>query len=529
MPSPAATWRWPPLGITSAVFVVVLLVKMLFPMFSDPDFYWHLKTGEWLLSTHSLSAGEPFTYTHAGAPLLHNEWLFQVLLALVFQAGGFIGVSLAVTAIHTASWYLTFLSCRTALASDAKALVVTLFFCGTFGTVAPRPHLFTFLFFAWLAYLIVRFKYRGSTRHLWTLPVVMVPWANIHGGFFLGIVLMVAFAGAEWLMWFWRGGTDAEAKARLWKLSLCIAAAFVATLINPHFLTLWWYPFHAIVKSGDTSAISEWQSPNFHMLGFQYFLITVAIFWLGAVLARKKPDLTELLVPSIFIGGALYSARNIPLAALTMAPFFSVFLTSVALTNDEKSPLADRSSNTPPAWKARLSALLAAGNRDVGEAASWPNWVLVGFSAIVLLAIYPIHAKTLDQAIAQTLPVNATDFLIANRITGRMFNTYHTGGYLLYRLPPGQKVFTYPRTDFYRPEFLKENLAIYSGDPSWKKLFDKYDIEFVVCESAAPLRQLLREGGEFKLVYDDGLHSVLLRDIERFRPLIAKFHREPHD
>ena len=64
--------------------------------------------------------------------------------------------------------------------------------------------------------------------------------------------------------------------------------------------------------------------------------------------------------------------------------------------------------------------------------------------------------------------------------------------------------------------------TILQGRPNWKALFDRHDIEYVVCESNAALRQLLLQEGKFRLVFDDGNHSVLLKNIDKFRNLIER-------
>jgi len=103
-----------------------------------------------------------------------------------------------------------------------------------------------------------------------------------------------------------------------------------------------------------------------------------------------------------------------------------------------------------------------------------------------------------------------------------MFNSYQYGGYLIFRLYPSQKVFVYPRTDIYRDGFVQKLDATLQGRPNWKALLDRHDIDYVVCETNAALRQLLLQEGEFSLVFDDGNHSVLLKNGDKFRDLIER-------
>lgn len=155
------------------------------------------------------------------------------------------------------------------------------------------------------------------------------------------------------------------------------------------------------------------------------------------------------------------------------------------------------------------------------------NWALVLFTLLSLILIYPERRKTIAASLNTIIPVKAADFILREGITGRMFNTYHYGGYLIYRFYPQQLVFIDGRADMYGDAFIKEALAIYQGSSEWKSRFDRYGIDYVICESEAPLRQLLLQEDKFQLVFDDGMHSVLLRDGEKYRSIIKRYEGKP--
>ena len=155
------------------------------------------------------------------------------------------------------------------------------------------------------------------------------------------------------------------------------------------------------------------------------------------------------------------------------------------------------------------------------------NWFLVVLTLVSLILIYPERQKVMAASLNTIIPVKATDFIQREGIEGRMFNTYHYGGYLIYRLYPQQRVFIDGRADMYGDASIKDALAIYQGSSEWKSRFDRCDIEYVICESESPLRQLLLQEGTFRLVFDDGMHSVMLRDIGRSRPIIKRYEGKP--
>jgi hypothetical protein len=214
--------------------------------------------------------------------------------------------------------------------------------------------------------------------------------------------------------------------------------------------------------------------------------------------------------------------RNIPLAALAMAPFVAVYMR--AGLKDSLIKFVASFSRVRPENAADIGAK---ASQPLGKHESVMNWVLVLLTLLSLILIYPERQKAIAASMNSIIPIKATDFILREGINGRMFNTYHYGGYLIYRLYPQQLVFIDGRADMYGDSFIKDAQAIYQGSSQWKVRFDGYGIDYVICESESPLRQLLLEEGKFHLVFDDGMHSVLLRDIAKYRPTIKRYEGKP--
>jgi len=382
----------------------------------------------------------------------------------------------------------------------------------------PRPHLFSFVFFAATLFVLLEFKYFRRDRLLALLPAILLLWANTHGGFFIGLILICVFACSEWLKHGFRleGALDAR---RLKKLGLWSIAALLITLVNPQHVRLWWYPIEAIVLSGDTQTINEWQSPSFHVPITQGFLALVLFFFAVQAWTRRRSDITEIIVPLVFIASAFVSVRNMQLASIAMAPFLAMNLGRVSLPAGaaRRGGAVVLNRGAAPTPSAVSQKPLADGHAQL------VNWILLIVAGLVLALSYPGQRKKQEAVVASYLPVGAADFLVANHIRGNMFNSYEYGGYLIFRLYPAQKVFIYGRTDIYRDGFVQILNTIQQGRRNWKTLFDRYGIDYVVCGSDAALRQLLLQEGDFRLVFDDGNHSVLLKNVEKFRDLIARY------
>ena len=510
----------PRLSLPQIVLISGFMVKILAPHLEDPDFYWHIKTGEYLLSAWPPPRSDVFAYTHAGNEWVLSEWIAQIVLYLVFKATSFKGTAVFVAGMCALAGWITYLACRRHVENPVHALAVALA-CGLFFVdAAPRPHLFTFVFFAATLFVLLEFKYFRRDGFLYLLPAIMLVWANAHGGYFLGLVLTLGFTGCEWLRNRLRAD-DAIDTGRLRKLSTWAAVALVATLANPQFIGYWWYPVEAILLSGDTRTINEWQSPSFHAPLNQAFLALVMVFFAAQAFTRRRPDLTEVAIPMVFIAGAFVSMRNMPLAAMAMAPFLAMSIGrglrgATTPANGGHGALLDGGINGSASTA--VSAPLSAGSERL------LNWLLLFAASLAVAVLYPSQSQKQARTVATYLPVAAADFLIANDIRGRMFNAYQYGGYLIYRLYPSQKVFVYGRTDIYHDGFIRTLDTIYHGQPKWKDLFDSYDVDYVVCETSAPIRQLLLSGGTFRLAFDDGNHSVLLR-ADKFKEVVASYGR----
>jgi hypothetical protein len=221
-------------------------------------------------------------------------------------------------------------------------------------------------------------------------------------------------------------------------------------------------------------------------------------------------------VPLVFIASAFISIRNLPLASMALMPFLAKNLGHVSLNFHAKGHVPEVQAGT-------LETLIGSiSHKALTETqVNIINWLLLIVVGVVLIFSYSEIRKRQEADVAAYLPVGATDFLVANHIRGRMFNSYRYGGYLIFRLYPAQKVFIYGWVEIYQDDFVKKLDDILQGRPNWKTLFDSYNIDYVICDSEVALRQLLLQEGDFRLVYDDGRSSVLLRKIERFNDIKA--------
>jgi hypothetical protein len=331
----------------------------------------------------------------------------------------------------------------------------------------------------------------------WGLPLVMVLWVNVHGGFAIAFILMTAYlfgeVGNQIL-----GIETGIGWRRIGRLALIMGLSFLIVPLNPNTFQMWAYPFQTVGIGVLQDFIAEWRSPNFHEIHFQPFiwLLLAALTVLG--LSKKRADFTDLTLVALFSYMTLLAARNIALFALVVGPVIVRYGTPVLI--DWKERVLKR-----PPEEARPNQ----ETRPLFVALNWLLLVVVLLGAVLQIS-GPISAKTNETAQAESLPVAAVDYLREADLPGPMFNNYNWGGYIIWELPQ-YPVFVDGRTDLYGDELLREYLATMFVRDGWRETLDAYDINLVFVETAAPLAAELRQEPGWEQVYSDDMAAIIVR------------------
>jgi hypothetical protein len=181
-----------PLLVALATFVAVLASGS--NLLGDPDTYWHIVVGRWILAHHAVPHVDPFSYSMAGAPWVPHEWLAETVFAPLYDRWGWNGLVVATAASFAATLailtraLLRWLEPIHALAGVATAWGLAL------SHLLARPHILTLpIMVLWFAAL-VEARERNRAPPLW-LAALMTLWANLHGGYALGLAFAAVFAG----------------------------------------------------------------------------------------------------------------------------------------------------------------------------------------------------------------------------------------------------------------------------------------------------------------------------------------------
>ncbi|MBI2286996.1 MAG: hypothetical protein HYU79_06090 [Nitrosomonadales bacterium] len=452
-------------------------------LLGDPDTYWHIATGRWIIEHATVPAYDPFSHTMRGAPWTAHEWLAEVMLALAFQAFGWAGViALTAAAFAGAMAILTRF-----LLKDFEAVHALIFTALAVMMTAPhllaRPHVIAMpLLIIWTAYL-VRASEQGRAPSFWLLPI-MTLWANLHGGFTLGLALALFFA-LEGVLSARKINQTAKA-AKSW--ALFVGLSLISALLTPHGIKGILFTVHILSGSYALDYIAEWRSPSFH--GVQPLEI-----WLLAGLAvafhqgLRLPTLRLVLLLAL-LHLALKHGRNIELIGL-LTPLFLA------------APLARQ-------WRERTAAgrQLASVDRVFRELAREASrrTVILTMASLGLITLLSIQLST-PVPQEEITPAGALQAVRNAHLTGPVLNGYSFGGYLIYAgIPP----FIDGRADMYGDAFMKEyaeSLGLTTSD-GLQKLLQKYRIEWTLLPPETAVVALLDHLPEWHRLYADKVAVV---------------------
>lgn len=456
----------------------------------DPDFWWHLRTGQYIVELRAIPYTDPFSLTRAGYTWVTHEWLTEVLLYVLYTLGSFPLLILTFAAIITLTF--AFVYARMPGKPYVAGFVLLLAALSTAPTWGVRPQMLTLLLASVFLYILEQRR-----AWLWMLPPLMLLWVNLHSGYALGLVLIATYLMGEMVENLIARSIPPRALALSFHalaphasrtLFLVLLGCFIAVLFNPNGATMFVYPFETLTSRAMQAYIQEWFSPDFHRIEFQPF----AWLWVGTLaaiaLGGKRVSLTQTLLLAGFGYAALRSARNIPIFALIAAPILAEQL-----------------------WH------LVTARFNVSRT-SWTRGISIVNGLIFALALLAggmrVASVISQQAVVERarFPVAAVDFLQARDARGGIYNTYAWGGYLIWRGYPHWRVFIDGRADVYGDTFIEQvYLQVYRGRTNWQALLAQYDVRFVLLEPDAPLVASLERADEWQRVYVDAQAVIFER------------------
>ena len=458
---------------------------------TDPDLWWHLRTGQWIVETGRVPHSDPFSFTRAGHAWVSHEWLSEVVLYELWKHGGAAALIVFSAIVTTAGFLLLYLRCPGRKHWAAAATVVgALASAPSWGV---RPQMLTFTLASLLLFLLERGEHRP--RLLFCIPPLFLLWLNLHAGFALGLALLLAYGGGLILEIAMGDMPWKNARPILLSVLLLVLACLALVPLNPSGAQLYRYPFDTLRSSGMRSIISEWFSPNFHEWLYRPFLLVWLLLLTALATSRSRPK-GRVIVPLLLTSfAALDAVRHIPIFVLVAMPVIAA-----ALPRDPASvPDLQRGPS--------LSRFRPLFIRTVAL-------LMTVFALVKWVSL----ARHQDAREAEQFPQKAAAFLQASDQPRRIFVYYDWGGYAIWKLYPEYRVFVDGRADLYGDDLLRQFKAAVQLRTGWRDVLDNWKVDTVLVPPSCALAQALLLDPNWHAAFTDSKAIILVRTLVRTHP-----------
>jgi hypothetical protein len=441
-------------ALASVGAIVLATIACLSPVHNDT--WWHLAYGRHMADVGGFAQTDPFSFTAYNRPFPNHQWLGERIFYTLHMLGGMPLLTAFCGALLTTAWIVVW---RLGRGAVTDRLLIT----GTAAAASTliwsiRPQVFTIV----LLPAITTFLARGRLR--W-IPLMVLIWANLHGGVLLGVVVVSV----------WTLVAVATGRRRTSHIS-CLATCLLATFITPLGMAYWPEVFRSLVRS-QVNRLQEWQPPSLppqHLFfwGLAALLIVFAARRWRHI--RTDADLGLTASSLVLLIPAIRTLRN-------TAPF--VMLAAPAL-----SRLLDAQADVPGGVRRRVygavpvvAGALAAGVVWAAWSQPWPR-----------LQWAPL-TPSVARAIAEC--------------PGPLYNSYGDGGPIIWFVP-SQRVFLDSRQDQFPTALVSESTAIENGGSPFP-LFAEHRIRCAALKAGAPAARQLLEAG-WQESYRDATWVVLV-------------------
>ena len=452
-----------------------------------PDLYWTLLTGVWISNHRALLDTDPFTSApHVVGPILNVQWLADLIFHGLDALGG-LNMVVTGTAVVVATTYALLLAAALTASGHLRLSCVVVLIAYVLGSsnLSPRPQTLAYPLFALFLLAVMRAEWRKDTRLLWLLPPATALWANLHGSFFTGFVLLGCVAGGRFLS----TGKVRAARPHLIALGACL----LASVVNPYGPGALVYV--ATIGSNPVirDLVTEWAPTTISGLDGILFFCSVVLLGSLALKSRLRLTITEILLLLAFGYLAWSSVRAIVWWGLVLAPVLARLLGGVL-------PNVQPSGRDRPA----INGLILAG---------------IALLAVISLpwnkaALTILPANKLG-VFSDDTPVGAGEYLRTHDPppTGLMLNDQNWGGYLEWAAWPRHQVFLDGRFELHPPQVWFDYLDVVFPSARWPALLEKYDISYLVLskEEHADLVGEVRQTSNWRLDYEDDQAVVFSR------------------
>ena len=447
--------------LLKSLSAIVIVLALAFPFLlalekiSESDTFWHLKTGEWIIAHEAIPRADPFSATVNGKPWLDWEWLFQAGIYVVYAWGGVNALVVGKAIVVFLTGLVLFLACRRNGAGvSLSAFLVMAALVAARARLEVRPDVLMLLFAA-LTVALLESARRGKPYSLLWLPLLQLVWVNVHGSFLLGIAIAAIYGVVH--------GIEFAARKQ-WRSLLLIAVTLLlsgaACFVNPFGIEL---VRHAIEQTGSASpsgVIGEWQPTRLLLLTEPNWALRVFwwLFWLNPValmtvlaIRRREFPWAHALVVAAMSALALQANRFTGLYAVVTAPILAHGLGVL------RAKFAGKQRSD---WGEATAGIVA------GVTAAWLILVVVTSRWAVAESRPAKFGVGVDESI---VPMRALALMEKLPPGLNVFNTFLSGGPLIWKVYPQWRPFCDGRANLYGREFVDQYRRAMYDPAEWER------------------------------------------------------------
>ncbi len=484
----------------------------------EPDIWWQLLSGRWMLENRQVTHRDIFSYTMEGRPWINVKWLYEILIATLEKITGPLGVSLLQGIVNVIIVFLLF-KCLAVLGKHLQqgvsrffsVLAAVLFLAVVEYRMAGRPEMISHLMCVLFLFVLLRSPKPEWKNIVWLVPLQCL-WANIHEGYPVGLVLIGSFVAGNLLVWILN--KDKTYFQYALRILVVFVLAVLALLVNPNGIQLWKQPFEIyrqVWANKYTTELYSFYVPEYWTLQAKIhvaLLASVILFWVFRMVRDVKNKRTSLFYTPTFVSYflliilfgylSLTANRNIPFAQIVLFPSIPIMLTYLV-------------ASVKPG-KFKWYGILQ-------KQSSWLAAIIViGFYISIINNSYYKLTKSVNKYGLHIsyfhTPFGSANYIKQYQLKGPAFSDYFISSYMLWALYPDFKSYIDLRDlDVFPVPFFEQYFELYKDKKKFADLDHKYNFNYVVISTSQLIglqRDLYWLPG-YNMIYVDPVAAIFLK------------------
>lgn len=468
--------RWAQALILAMLYSFPVLVCARNATVADPDVWWQMRTGQWILNHGGFPHTDPFSIGGAGKAWAAYSWLFDLIVFKLYQWLGLTGIVTYTAGMVVATTVALHRMVRRLYPDFTTGVLLTVVACVCMEHMwTPRSWLFTVLCFTIEIDILMHARRSGKKLEVWLLPLLFMFWANLHIEFLYGLAVLAILTAEAVLARWWNIG---ESRLKAGAMCAVLLASSAATLVNPYGWGLYATAYGLGSQQGVLGTVSEMMAMPFRDIGdYGVLLFSIAAAVVLARTRRRRVFEVALLAFALLI--SFRARRDVFVVAIAACA-----IVAEGLNDGEKTGSACGRFAVPVALVATVAA------------------------APLLFAFLKVDNVNLESKLADEMPVHAAEFVKSKNLKGPLFNDYNWGGYLMWN--QGLPVSIDGRAALDGDALIARSIATWNGLPGWDRNPELRKAQLVIGPVDAPLNQLLRFNSHFELAYQDNVAAVFV-------------------